>query len=147
MKKMPVIMYFRDRFQNPPFKPNMAVNIDDVMDQKYEMYDCHVSQVYEWLPFTHGDLEDVPADPKERLEWLRTPRVPRDRVLAPEELTGIKKVGHHEYYEASFASKFRDCVVERYGESGKRIIFAEVFESSAYGQPLTAQNRDILFPF
>ena len=147
MKKMPVIMYFRDRFQNPPFHPNMAVDIGDVMDRKYDMYDCHVSQVYEWLPFTHGDLEDVPADPKERLEWLRSPRVPRDRVLSVEELTSVKKIAHHEYYEATFASRYRDCLIERYGEAGKSMIFAEVFESSAYGSPLTAKNRDVLFPF
>lgn len=145
MKKMPVIMYFRDKFKLPPFTPTVGVCIDDVIDKKYEMFNCHVSQVYEWLPFTHGELESVPADEKERLEWLRTPRVPRDRVLSEEELASLASKRHHEYSEAIYASRYRDLLISRYGESGKKMIFAEFFEVSEYGSPLT--DEKLLFPF
>ncbi|MCZ6515544.1 MAG: PIG-L family deacetylase, partial [Acidobacteria bacterium] len=41
--------------------------------------DAHVSQFYEWLAWHAGKLDEVPKDPKARLEWLkiqRTLRVP-----------------------------------------------------------------------
>ena len=52
LENMPVIAYFSDDFQKPlPFKSDVAVDIDSVMDIKVRMLDCHVSQVYEWLPW------------------------------------------------------------------------------------------------
>ena len=34
------------------------------------MYHQHTSQMYEWLPFNQGILDQVPAGDKERREWL-----------------------------------------------------------------------------
>ena len=147
MKEMPVIMFFRDKFKKPPFTPDVAVNIDDVMDKKFEMFNCHVSQVYEWLPYTEGEIDKVPADPKERLDWLKSPKVPRDRILTLEELTAKHEPRHCEYTEALYATKYRDVLINRYGEAGKKVIFAEVFETSEYGTQLTDKNRDDFFPF
>ena len=147
MEKMPVIMYLRDHFKYPPFTPDVVVDIDDVMEKKFEMFNCHVSQVYEWLPFTHGELAEVPSDPKERIEWLKGPRVPRERVLSYEELTAKKYTRHCEYKEAAYAAKYRDKLVDRYGEKGKKVIFAEAFECSEYGTQLDAENVKTLFPF
>ena len=147
MKKMPVIMYFYDRFQHPMFTPDVAVAIDDVIDQKFEMLNCHVSQIYEWLPYTYGDLDEVPQGEKERLEWYRSPRVPRDRMLSLEELQSQQFDRQTEYYDATQAAKYRDLLISRYGEDGKTVIFAEAFETSEYGTPLTHADRDILFPF
>ncbi len=147
MKEMPVIMYFDDPFVNPPFRADIVVSTDSVIDKKYEMYDCHVSQIYEWLAFTHGELELVPKDKKERLEWYRSPRVPRDRVLSVEELLTNKSKNHNEYLEALPASKYRDLLIKRYGEAGKMVLFAEAFEVSEYGTPLTPEREKILFPF
>ena len=147
MEKMPVIMYFRDKFKYPPFTPDVVVDIDDVMDKKYEMFNCHVSQVYEWLPYTHGDLAEVPTDPKERLEWLKSPRVPRDRVLTIKELSDKTFGKHCEYKEAIYAAKYRKDLIKRYGKKGKKIIFAEAFECSEYGTPLDDKNIKTLFPF
>lgn len=147
MKKMPVIMYFEDRFRNPPFEPDISVAIDDVMDRKYEMYNCHVSQVYEWLPYTYGTLDQVPAGEDARREWLRSPKLPRDRVLSLEELNAYTGAEYCEYEEGKRAAKFRDMLVKRYGEAGKHVLFSESFEASEYGSPLTEENINILFPF
>ena len=86
MQTMPVTLYFEDYFRNPPFQPTVAVNIDGVIDRKYEMLDCHKSQLYEWLPYTYGTLLEVPVKEEERLEWYRSPRVPRQQPLSLEEL-------------------------------------------------------------
>ena len=67
MKKTPAILYFYDHFQNPPFTADVAVDIDDVIDDKFKMLSLHESQVYEWLPYTKGLLEQVPAEPEKRL--------------------------------------------------------------------------------
>lgn len=147
MKEMPVIMFFRDKFKNPPFTPDVVVDIDDVMEKKFEMFNCHVSQVYEWLPYTYGYLDQVPAGEAERFEWLKSPRVPRDRVLSLEELTERRETKHCEYKEALYAAKYRDLLIKRYGEAGKKVIFAEAFETSEYGSQLTKENKDVLFPF
>jgi LmbE family N-acetylglucosaminyl deacetylase len=63
----PVIAYKSDSFQKPcPFSPDVAVGIDDVIEQKLDMLDCHVSQFYEWLPYNQGVLDQVPQDAVER---------------------------------------------------------------------------------
>ena len=147
MKKMPVIMYFSDPFQNPPFRANIVVATDSVIDKKYQMYNCHVSQIYEWLPYTYGELDRVPTDETERLEWYRSPRVPRDRALTLEELLANQSENYNEYFEALPAAKYRDLLVKRYGEKGKKVLFAEVFELSEYGLQLDEGSARILFPF
>ena len=51
-------MYFEDGFQKPePFRPDVAISIDDVIDKKLAMLDAHMSQVYEWLPWEDGALD------------------------------------------------------------------------------------------
>ena len=60
-------MYFEDGFQQPnPFRPDVAVSIDEVIEKKVDMLDAHVSQVYEWLPWVGGKLDAVPKDPAAR---------------------------------------------------------------------------------
>ena len=147
MKEMPVIMFFENPFKTPPFVPDVVVSIDDVIDKKYQMYDCHVSQIYEWLPYTHGELDKVPTDKAERLEWYRSPRIPRDRVLSANELAAYKTQNHSEYREAIAASRYRDLLVKRCGEKGKTALFAEAFMLSEYGKKLDESNIDELFPF
>jgi LmbE family N-acetylglucosaminyl deacetylase len=52
LRKNPVFLYYEDRFQKPaPFRPDVAIGIDDVFDLKVAALDAHVSQVYEWLPW------------------------------------------------------------------------------------------------
>lgn len=148
MSKTPVIMYFYDKFKNPVFEPDIVIPIDEVIDDKYKMFDCHISQVYEWLPYAKGVLSQVPTDPKERLEWLRSPRVPRDTALLAEADLNISTPSNNsEYREALAAVKYRDKIRERYGEKADKVLFAEAFQVSEYGDPLTQENIDVLFPF
>lgn len=148
MRFMPVIMYFRDHFKNPPFVPDMIVDIDDVMDKKYELWNCHVSQFYEWLPYTYGVEAEVPAGAAERLEWLHMPKVSREAPLPLEKLRAMPSPSSHgESKEATYAALYRDLLIKRYGEKGKNVIFAEAYESSEYGTQLDSENIKVLFPF
>src|SRR5580700_4509841 len=75
LRKNPVFLYFEDNFQRPnPFRPDIAVAIDSVIDKKIDALDAHASQFYEWLPWVDGKLEDVPKDPSERKAWLKRTR-------------------------------------------------------------------------
>lgn len=148
MKKTPVILYFYDHFQNPPFEADIAIRTDDVIEDKFRMLACHESQVFEWLPYTKGTLQNVPSDPKERLEWLHEPRIPRDGPLDAGMLKKNLIGAQSEYREAVSAVKYRDKLVERYGEEkGMGTYFAEAFAVCEYGAPLTPENEKLLFPF
>ena len=124
----PIIMYVSDHFLKPyPFTPDVVIDIDGVVDQKMEMLHCHASQMYEWLPYNAGHLDEVPAGDDERRAWLATRRKPRLQAIA---------------------DRFRDKLVERYGqERGSRVQYAEAFEACEYGSPLTDEARARLFPF
>jgi LmbE family N-acetylglucosaminyl deacetylase len=72
LRKNPVFFYYQDGFQRPnPFRPDVVVAIDDVIDKKLDALDSHVSQVYEWLPWVDGKLNEVPKDHVERRLWLK----------------------------------------------------------------------------
>jgi LmbE family N-acetylglucosaminyl deacetylase len=125
LRKNPVFLYFQDGFQKPnPFSPDIAVAIDDVIDKKWSMLDAHVSQFYEWLAWHDGKLDQVPKDPKARLDWLRKAR----------------------NYEPGPA--IRTALAKWYGpETAKGIRFAEAFEICEYGRrPSEADVRSLL-PF
>ena len=53
-----------------PFKADVAIDIDDVIEKKMDMYHQHTSQMYEWLPFNQGVLDQVPASDADRRAWL-----------------------------------------------------------------------------
>jgi LmbE family N-acetylglucosaminyl deacetylase len=127
LDKMPVILYTYDRFKKPmDFMPDLVVSIDDVMDKKVQMLDCHKSQVYEWLPWSDGILDKVPREQNERYEWLFDRLVKRD-----------EKVADH----------CRQKLIERYGrETGEHIKCAEAFEISEYGRQMAPEELDSIFP-
>src|SRR5947208_6787470 len=78
IRKNPVFLYYEDRFQRPnPFRPDIAVILDQVIDQKIDALDSHVSQFYEWLPWVDGRLAEVPKDPAARKAWLKSSRTSR----------------------------------------------------------------------
>ncbi len=125
LRKNPVFLYYEDNFQRPnPFRPDIAVALDDVIDKKIDALDSHVSQFYEWLPWVDGRLEEVPKDPVERKTWLKRTR--GDRVIR---------------------SNVRESLIKWYGASkGNATKYYEAFEICEYGaQPDEARIRQ-LFP-
>ena len=125
MRFMPVIMFNEDTFAYPPYRPDIAIDVDSVVDQKIELMDKHVSQVYEWLPYTRGEV--VTEDPVERLKWLK-------EVHSPRRKAGFCKT----------ANRHRELLVQLYGERGNEIQNAEVFQVSEYGSALSEELRQEL---
>src|SRR3954453_20912656 len=85
LRKNPVFLYYEDGFQRPnPFRPDIAVRLDEVIDKKIDAMDSHVSQFYEWLPWVDGRLNEVPAGAAERKVWLKKHRTqpPTEAVRA-----------------------------------------------------------------
>lgn len=125
LRKNPVFLYFQDHFQKPaPFRPDIAVAIDDVYAKKVDALDAHVSQFYEWLPWVDGRLDEVPKDPVERKKWLFNQRQRRDVTPA-----------------------IRQSLIKWYGEQrGKQVQYAEAFEICEYGKQPDEQEIRRLFP-
>ena len=125
LRKNPVFLYFQDNFQRPnPFRPDIAISIDDVFDKKIDALDAHVSQVYEWLPWVAGDLDQVPKDPVARKAWLSRQRQRREVTPA-----------------------IRAALVKWYGaDKGGQVRHAEAFEICEYGRRPTEQDIRRLFP-
>src|SRR2546427_3230617 len=81
LRKNPVFLYYEDGFQRPqPFRPDIAVDISDVFGKKIDALDAHTSQMYEWLPWVDGKLEEVPREHAARMSWLKKQRT---RAVSP----------------------------------------------------------------
>jgi len=133
MDENPVVGYVADGFEKPtPFEPDVVLDVDDAVDAKLDALHCHESQLYEWLPYTFGILDDVPEGDAARREWLA------DEMVAHLEANTPMNV----------ADRFRDELIERYGEDrGSDVGHAETVEISEYGAELTDEKRDQLFFF
>jgi LmbE family N-acetylglucosaminyl deacetylase len=124
LRKNPVFLYYEDGFQRPnPFRPDVAVALDDVIDEKINALDSHVSQFYEWLPWVDGKLEEVPKDHAERKAWLKRART---REITP---------------------AVREALVKWYGsEKGNATKYYEAFEICEYGARPNEARLHQLFP-
>jgi len=70
LRRMPVIMYWHDEFTEPvPFRADVVVNIDSVMQTKIDMVCAHESQFREWIPYTMGRTP-LPLTPRQMREWV-----------------------------------------------------------------------------
>lgn len=126
LPRNPVFLYTADGFTHPePFKPDVCIDIDDVIEKKMDMYHQHKSQMYEWLPFNMGILDQVPATDAERRAWMGK----------------LRKHGWD-------AEPYRAKLIEFYGaERGSKIQYCEAFQDSEYGTRLTKENVHYYFPF
>ncbi|WP_273565528.1 PIG-L deacetylase family protein [Maribacter halichondriae] len=123
LKKNPVFLYSEDGFQKPnQFEPDIAVNIDEVFDQKIYAMAAHESQFFEWLPWTSGNLDKVPKTEKERLEFLAN-----WRSSGPNEVTLVS-------------------LKKWYGDKETEVKHAEGFEICEYGKQPTDDEIKKLFP-
>jgi len=126
LEKNPLFLFMSDGFIHPePFKADVCIDIDDVIEKKMDMYHQHKSQMYEWLPFNTGTLDKVPVTDADRRAWL-----------------GATRKG------GSSATPYRDKLIELYGkEKGAKIEYCESFQDSGYGTKLTKENIRYYFPF
>jgi LmbE family N-acetylglucosaminyl deacetylase len=126
LRKNPVFFYMADHFTKPtPHRPDVVIAIDSVLDDKIAMLDAHESQVYEWLAWHAGLLEEVPEDPEARKEWLKGWRM-GERDMWPE---------------------WRDALRRWYGDAADDVEHAEAFELAEYGSQPDAEALRRLFPF
>jgi len=122
----PVFLYYSDRFTRPQaFRADIVVSIDDVYQKKIEMLDAHVSQFYEWLPWTAGKLGEVPKDSVARKRWLATWPVAVSNVR-PEWQGALERL---------------------YAAEAPHTQHAEAFEITEYGRQPTEEEIRKLFPF
>jgi len=125
LARNPVIAYFHDGFQRPyPFTPSVVIDITPVIEPKIRAQHCHTSQMYEWLPYNGGRLEDVPAGEEERFTWLFNQRSRSD---------------------AAVARAYPELLAELYGEQAAGVEYAEAFEGCEFGGAMTAANRRDVF--
>ena len=124
LKKNPVFLYAEDHFKKPnPFSPDVAVDISAIYDQKIYALAAHKSQMFEWLPWTDGKLDEVPKGDKERLDWLAKDR---ERTITPD---------------------MRKSLIKWYGaDRGNKVTEAEAFEICEYGRQPSDDDIRQLFP-
>lgn len=118
LKKNPVFLYSQDFFQRPnAFRPDIAVDITSVYDQKIHALSAHESQVYEWLPWIGGYLNEVPKNPADRKKWLAgrsvvtiTPEVRKslEQWYGKEKASGVKNAEAFEICEYGTQPKEED---------------------------------------
>lgn len=127
LNRDPVVAYLVDLFTKPsPFEPDVIIDVDDCLDTIVAMLSCHVSQVFEFLPFNQGILDQVPATETDRRAWLS--EWYRRRVSAR-------------------ADRFRNELIAAYGDShGREVQICEAYEISEYAAGLEPATRQRLFP-
>jgi len=127
LEKNPVFMYFLDGFKKPiPFAPDVAVVVDPAMEKKWGSLDAMESQMYEWLPWIGGFLNDVPADKTARQQWLRKWRGPS--------MQGWK-------------AQCSQVLEARYGkEKASAATYVEGFEICEFGRQPSREELWNLFP-
>jgi len=123
LKKNPVFLFAADRFQKPnPFEADIAIDIDEVFEQKIYGMAAHESQYFEWLPWTSGTLESIPEDEAGRLEYLAKRR------------------------RSSPSGTIKECLREWYGDKADGVKHVEAFEICEYGKQPSKQELHRLFP-
>lgn len=128
LTKNPLFLYMGDNFKKPnPFTHDIVVGIDATMDRKVAGLNEHVSQVYEWLPYTQqlGLDPSVPADSVKRVVWLR------ERIEKRSAATSAQRTGLEKWYGKAKGDTFK---------------YAESFEIAEYGSQPTEADIRRLFP-
>ena len=114
----PVFGFGWNLFQSPvPFRADAIVVIDDVLEQKQAMLNCHRSQFYEWLPWNMGykNFDVANMTEKAKCQWLLNNWLCRNAKQA-----------------------------ELYSHRGKA-RYVETFEQSEYGRKISKEEFSALF--
>jgi LmbE family N-acetylglucosaminyl deacetylase len=129
VKRNPVFLYTSDRFQRPnPFRADVAVAIDDVMEPTLDALLVMESQIHEGGADGHpGIYPEDSAGRQKRQEQVRAGLARR---------------------YASQAETYRSALVQFYGEERARAIhYAQAFEVCEYGRQPSKDELKRLFPF
>jgi LmbE family N-acetylglucosaminyl deacetylase len=131
LKKNPVFLYSTDRFMKPnPFKPDIVVDIDPVLEKKLDALGAIVSQFYEGGANGSADLVPAKTDlakQKERHQQVRDSFTRR--------------------FQAD-ADRFRAQLGEWYDKDhAAKVKTVEPFEICEYGTQPTKEELKRLFPF
>lgn len=139
MRRMPVIIYNEDGFRNPDFRADLVFDMDDEIETKLQIAHLNVSQVYEWLPYTHEEV--VPEGEEARFAFLKGMEITEDTT--DEEVMAASR-GYSVRF-AKTAARFRKELIEQYGQMrGSRIRYAEAYEICEYGSPLAGAVKEML---
>jgi LmbE family N-acetylglucosaminyl deacetylase len=125
----PVFLYSYDRFQRPnPFRPDVVVAIDAVIDKKVDALMKIESQFIEGG--CNGWRSPLPDEPGAREKRRRSRRESFKRRFA------------------AVADRCRDELIKVYGEEkGQQVRYAEAFEICEYGRRPSPEELRKLFPF
>ena len=129
LKKNPVFLYASDHFQRPnPFRADVAVGIDDVMEPTLDALLVMESQIHEGGANGYEGLYPTDAAGRQRR---------RDEVRSQ-----LAK------RYAGYANTYRNALVKQYGaDRGKQVKYAQAFEVCEYGRQPSADELKKLFPF
>jgi LmbE family N-acetylglucosaminyl deacetylase len=129
LKKNPLFLYAPDNFQRPnPFRADVAISIDDVIEPTLDALLVMESQIHEGGANGYAGL--FPSE-----EPGRTKR--RDEV---------RKQLAARY--SGYANEYRDALVKAYGEDrGRKVQYAQAFEICEYGRRPTAAELKSMFPY
>jgi LmbE family N-acetylglucosaminyl deacetylase len=128
LKTNPVFLYTSDRFQTPnPFRADIAVGIDDVIEPTLDALLVMESQIHEGGANGHAGL------------------FPSDEAARQRRREEVRKGLARRY--AGAADTFRDALVKFHGEQGRKVRHAQAFEICEYGRRPSQEVLKKLFPF
>lgn len=130
LRRNPAYFYTADRFQRPnPFRADVAVSIDEVIEPTLDALLLMVSQIHEGG--ADGNANLYPANDA-------AARKKRDAAVR------ASLARRHEQQ----ANQYRDALIKFYGpEKGKTIKYAQAFEICEYGRTPPLDELKKLFPF
>ena len=123
----PVFLYLYDGFEKPyPFQPDIVVGVDEAAEAKWDCIRAMPSQFSDADSWQGRYLPNVPEDAEERTEYI---------------------LDYMKTRSAAVADKYRDRLIELYGEEkGRAIVYAEAFEICQYGRQPSEEELRALFP-
>jgi N-acetylglucosamine malate deacetylase 1 len=129
LKKNPVFLYASDHFQRPnPFRADVAVGIDDVLEPTLDALLLMESQIHEGGADGHAGL------------------YPEDEAGRQRRRDEVRRNLARRY--AAQADNYRDALVKFYGtEQGRAVKHAQAFEICEYGRQPTQAELKQIFPF
>jgi LmbE family N-acetylglucosaminyl deacetylase len=129
LRDNPVFLFSPDNFQKPnPFQPDIAVNIDPVIEKKLAALETLESQFYEGGALGSASL--MPGEPAKQAERRRQVRA------------------NHANRSQTIAQRFRSVLADWYGkEQADKVQHAEAFEVCEYGRRPNRAELAKLFPF